>query len=122
MTDQILLRNVMKITEGRLDLFCEAVSEAVGFVEQHGPQLMVQTFIDREEMRATSFQLYRNSADMLRHWELSDPYIQKVSQHCEVERLELYGNPCEEVRAGISSFLKDGRGQIITPLVGFARF
>lgn len=122
MTDQILMRNVMKITEGSLDLFCEAVAEAVEFVRRHGPQLMVQTFIDRDGMRATSFQLYRNSVDVLRHWEWSDPYIQKVSQYCEVEKLELYGNPCEAVRAGVSSFIEDGRGQIIVPLTGFSRF
>lgn len=122
MTGQILIQNVMKITEGRLDLFCDAMFEAIEFVEQHCPQLMVQTFIDSEAMRATSFQLYRNSTDVLRHWEASAAYIQKVSLHCTVEQFELYGNPSEEVAAGISRFVGEERGRIVKPLMGFSRF
>ncbi|WP_028034575.1 hypothetical protein [Chelativorans sp. J32] len=122
MSDQLLFRNVMKITAGRREPFCAAVRQAIEFVEQHGPQLMVRTFIDDEAMRAVSFQLYRNSADVLRHWELSDPYIQAVSQHCTVEAFEVYGTPSKEVIAGLSQFLSDGRGLIVKPLVGFSRF
>jgi len=122
MTEQILLRNQMKITDGRLEPFCEAVRQAINFVEKSGPQLMVQTYIDEEDMRAVSFQLYRNSADVLRHWELSDPYIQAVSEHCTVEKLEVYGAPNEQVVTGLSKFLADGRGLIIKPLAGFSRF
>lgn len=121
-TEQILMRSVMKITEGRLDQFCDAIFEALESAEKHGPQLMVQTFTDREGMRATSFQLYRNSADVLRHWELSGSCIKKVSLHCTVEQFELYGNPSEEVAAGISQFIGDGRGRIVKPLMGFSRF
>lgn len=122
MTGQILMRNVMKIGEGRLDLFCAAVLEAVEFAQQHGPQVMVQTFVDRDAMRMTSFQLYRNSQDILRHWELSDPHIKKVSQHGTVETLEVYGTPNEQVMAGLAGFIDDGRGRIIPPLTGFSRF
>lgn len=73
MTEQILFRNVMKITEGSLEPFREAVRQAIEFVERNGPQIMVRTFIDEQEMRAVSFQLYRNCEDVLRHWEISDP-------------------------------------------------
>jgi len=122
MTDQILMRNVMKINENRLEPFCEAVREAVAFAERHGPQLMVRTFIDDNAMRATSFQLYRNSQDIVRHWELADPHIQNVSQYCSVERLEVYGAPSDAVLAGLGPFLADERGVIIAPLTGFSRF
>jgi hypothetical protein len=122
MTDQILVRNVIKITAGRLEPFREAVRQAIQFVEQNGPQLMVRTFIDQQEMRTVSFQLYRSSEDVLRHWEMSDPYIQRVSAHCTVERFEVYGNPSEKVVAGMSRFISDGRGQITMPLAGFSRF
>ena len=56
-----------------LDGFREAITAAIEFVEQHGPQDMVQVFIDEEQMLGHSFQLYANSAAILRHWELSDP-------------------------------------------------
>lgn len=122
MTEQLLFRNVMKITDGRLEPFREAVMQAIEFVEQHAPQLMVRTFIDVQDMRAVSFQLYRNSEDVLRHWEMSDPYIRAVSKHCTVERFEVYGDPSDEVQAGLSQFLTDGRGEIMPPLAGYSRF
>ncbi|WP_206185251.1 hypothetical protein [Sphingosinicella sp. CPCC 101087] len=83
----------MKITEGHLDAFREAVGTAIDFVEANGPQLMVRTFVDEQAMRAVNFQLYRNSDDILRHWALSDPYIKDVSAHCTVEAFEVYGDP-----------------------------
>lgn len=122
MTDQLLFRNVMKIKAGHLESFREAVRAAVDFVEQNAPQLMVRTFIDEAEMRAVSYQLYRDSADVLRHWQMSDAHIQSVSEHCSVEKFEVYGDPSEEVAKGISQFIDDGRGMIMPPLRGFSRF
>lgn len=122
MTEQLLFRNVMKIKAGHLQPFRDAVRAAVAFVEDNAPQLMVQTFIDETEMRAVSFQLYRNSADVLRHWQMSDAHIQSVSEHCSVEKFEVYGNPSDEVVRGVSQFINDGRGMIMPPLTGFSRF
>ncbi len=58
----------MRITKGHLAGFKGAVQEAVKFAKQHGPQLMVQTFIDEQQMLAYSFQLYRDSESVLVHW------------------------------------------------------
>lgn len=112
----------MKIKAGHLQPFREAVRAAVDFVEENAPQLMVRTFIDETEMRAVSYQLYRNSADVLRHWQMSDAHIQSVSAHCTVEKFEVYGDPSEEVARGVSQFMGDGRGMIMPPLKGFSRF
>ncbi|MBV7517434.1 hypothetical protein [Ensifer sp. ENS12] len=122
MTEQLLFRNLMRITPGHLDPFREAVLGAIAFVERHAPQLMVQTFIDEKAMQAVSIQLYRNSQDVLRHWQMSDAQIQDVSAHCTVERLEVYGNPSEAVAKGLAPFIGDGRGFIMPPLTGFSRF
>ncbi|GAU83027.1 hypothetical protein [Bosea sp. BIWAKO-01] len=122
MTEQIIIRNVMRITEGRLGRFREAVRQAVDHVEQNGPQLTVRTFIDDDEMCAVSFQLYRNSDDILRHWQMSDPHIQAVSEHCTVEAIEIYGSISKEVEAGLAPFVNDGRGRIAKPFAGFSRF
>lgn len=92
-SEPLLLRNTMRVTEGHLNEFKQAIDHAVEFVEQHGPQLMVQVFIDDEQLLAHSFQLYPDSAAILRHWSLSDPYIRDVMRHCTVERLEMYGEP-----------------------------
>jgi hypothetical protein len=109
------------IKAGHLQTFRGAVCAAVKFVEDNAPQLMVQTFIDETEMRAVSFQLHRNSADVLCHWQMPDAHIQSVSEHCSVEKFEVYGNPSDEVVRGVSQFINDGRGMIMPPLTGFSR-
>jgi hypothetical protein len=118
----LLMHNTMKITEGHLDGFREAVRRAVGFVEEHGPQLMVRVFVDEARLRAHSFQLYADSEAVRTHWRLSDPYIAAVMEHCSVERLDVYGNPDAEVRAALEP---GGPGPFpvsITPLfTGFVR-
>ncbi|MGK5628897.1 hypothetical protein [Streptomyces sp. URMC 123] len=50
----LLFRNTMRISDGHLESFRDAISKAVAFAEQHGPQLMVETFLDEERMLAHS--------------------------------------------------------------------
>lgn len=118
----VLMHNTMKITEGHLEGFRDAVRRAVGFVEEHGPQLMVRVFVDESEMRAHSFQLYRDSEAIRTHWKLSDPYIAGVMEHCSVERLDVYGDPDEQVRAALAPGASGPFPVSITPLfTGFLR-
>ncbi|GEM29839.1 hypothetical protein NN3_08460 [Nocardia neocaledoniensis NBRC 108232] len=117
----ILFHNTMRITEGHLAEFTAAVSRAVAFVEEHGPQLMVQVFVDEERGLAHSFQLYGDSDAVLAHWEMSDPYIQDVMAHCTVESFATFGEMSEAVRAGLAS----GPAGAVTErpfLTGFTRF
>jgi hypothetical protein len=67
----VLFRNTMRITDGHLGGFRQAIAQAVAFAEEHGPQLMVDVFIDEERMLAHSFQLYRDSDAVRTHWRLS---------------------------------------------------
>ncbi|PDP86292.1 hypothetical protein CQJ94_18025 [Glycomyces fuscus] len=98
----LLFHNTMRIAEGHLDAFAEAIGAAVAFTEKHAPQLMVEVFLDEEDMLAHSFQLYRDSASVLRHRELSDSYIRGVMEHCSVVGFEVYGEPDQRVREGIT--------------------
>lgn len=119
----ILFRNTMRITDGRLDEFKDAVREAVEFVEEHGPQLMVDVFIDEERMLAYSYQLYRDSDAIREHWRLSDPYICGVMEHCEVESFEVHGHPDDAVRESLRPMADSGTPVTITErATGFARF
>lgn len=119
----LLLHNTMRITEGHLDEFREAVRRAVGFVSEHGPQLMVQVFIDEQGLLAHSFQMYPDSAAILIHWRLADPFIADVMRHCSVERLAMYGEPSDEVRQGLRPVEMDGVERVTVPRhVGFVRF
>ncbi|TDB71838.1 hypothetical protein E1165_21950 [Micromonospora sp. KC723] len=117
----ILLRNTMRIKEGHLEKYRDAVRSAVDFVREHGPQLMVEVFIDEANLRAYSFQLYLDSAAVLKHWQLADPYIQEVMEHCSVEALDVYGQPSKEVMDGLTQ--NGGTASlVVTPhLTGFFR-
>ncbi|WP_280468874.1 hypothetical protein [Nocardia cyriacigeorgica] len=117
----ILFHNTMRITDGHLEEFSAAVRRAVEFVEEHGPQLMVQVFLDEERGLAHSFQLYPDSEAVLAHWKLSDPYIQEVMAHCTVQSFETFGEMSEEVLAGLRSG-PAGEPTIRPLLTGFTRF
>jgi hypothetical protein len=119
----LLFRNTMRIAEGHLEGFRDAVTRAVAFAEEHGPQLMVETFVDEERMLAHSFQLYRDSDAVRLHWELADPYIQEVMKHCRVERFEVFGAPDADVVAGVRSALGGQCAVTFSPrIAGFVRF
>jgi hypothetical protein len=118
----LLLHNTMRIRPGHLEPYKAAVQRAVEFVEEHGPQIMVQVFIDEERLEAHSFQLYPDSDAILTHWKLSDPYIQDVMAHCTVERLEMFGEPDERVRSAMSPVDTSDVSQWTFPrLIGFLR-
>ncbi|HTF50899.1 MAG TPA: hypothetical protein VK735_25940, partial [Pseudonocardia sp.] len=101
----ILFHNTMKIVDGHLEEFSAAVRRAVAFVQEHGPQLMVQVFVDEERGLAHSFQLYPDSDAVLAHWAMSDPYIRDVMEHCTVDSFETYGELSEPVRHGLRTGL-----------------
>ncbi|RSN60296.1 hypothetical protein [Actinomadura sp. WAC 06369] len=119
----LLFRNTMRITDGHLAGFRDAIARAVGFAQEHGPQLMVQTFVDEELMLAHSFQLYRDSDAVRLHWKLADPYIQDVMEHCRVEHFEVFGEPDAGVTAGLRASLGARTPLTFAPRVaGFLRF
>ncbi|MFI8219833.1 hypothetical protein [Streptomyces sp. NPDC085932] len=121
-TSTILFRNTMRITDGHLDGFRRAIAQAVAFAQEHGPQLMVDVFIDEERMLAHSFQLYRDSDAIRAHWRLSDPYIREVMEHCTVQHFEIFGAPDHDIVTALKT--PDGASLTfaISPrLVGFNR-
>ncbi|SDK96593.1 hypothetical protein [Streptomyces indicus] len=119
----LLFRNTMRITEGHLDAFRAAIARAVDFAEQHGPQLMVQTFIDEERLLAHSFQLYADSDAVRLHWKLADPYIREVMEHCTVEGFEVFGTPDADVTEGIRAAVAPPATLTFAPrIAGFVRF
>lgn len=95
----------------------------IEFVETNGTQLLVEVYVDEENMQAYSFQVYPDSESMLFHWQISDPYIHDVMQHSAVKRLDIYGQPNHVVMEGIRSFSRNGITVSVTPhFAGFYRF
>lgn len=120
--EPLLMHNTMRITDGHLKEFKQAIDASVEFVEQHGPQLMVQVFIDADAGVAHSFQLYPDSAAVERHWQLSDPYIRDVMRHCTVASLAVYGTPSDAVTSGIAQSTGDAERVVVPRHGGFLRF
>ncbi len=123
MSESIMLINTMRIEAGRLEEFKESVRRSLAFVEAKGPQHMVEVYVDEKNMRAYSFQLYRDSESILSHWQMSDPYIRDVMQYITVKRLDIYGQPDEAVMEGLRPFSEEGVVVSVTPhFAGFTRF
>lgn len=118
----ILFRNTMAYDTLNSDKFKEAIYSAVEFAQKNAPQLMVQVFIDEKLGLAYSFQLYRNSDDILKHWEVSDENIGEVMKYCEVKKFEVYGTPSKEVIDGILGSVDSDKVSFIPELVGFYKF
>lgn len=118
-TGAILFRNTMAYDTANTDKFKRAIYNAVSFAEKNAPQLMVQVFIDEKRGLAYSFQLYRNSEDILKHWTVSDENISEVMKYCEVIKFEVYGTPTQEVIEGIISSVGRDKVSFTPELTGF---
>ncbi|OWY64954.1 hypothetical protein B7486_44470 [cyanobacterium TDX16] len=67
MSESILLVNTMQIHQGELKDFQESVKRSIEFVETNGLQVLVEVYIDEDNMQAYSFQFYADSESMLFH-------------------------------------------------------
>jgi len=82
---------------------------------------IVVTYGDEQRMLAVSYQLYRDSAAILEHWHLADPYIARVMEHCVVAEFQIHGERDMEVLARMRPMLDDGRATLIPRISGFVR-
>jgi catechol 2,3-dioxygenase-like lactoylglutathione lyase family enzyme len=119
--EAVLIRNTMAFDRQHAAEFRQAILNAVDFANKHAPQLMVMTYIDDENGLCYSFQLFRDSEAILRHWKVSDPNITEVMKHCVVRSMEVYGRPSEAVRNGILGSVGDATVSFTPELAGFFR-
>ncbi len=120
MSGPIIFVTTMRIEEGALEDFKEAARRSTEFLEAEGPQLMAQVFIEEEELRAHGLQVHRDSASILAHWQLADPYMREVMQHVTTTRVDIYGVPSEAVMEGMRRL--SSQGAIVTATPRFAGF
>ena len=63
-----------------------------------------------------------SSFAILQHWRIAAPHIRDVMESCGMRRLDVYGQPSEEVILGLLSLIEQGVPVTITPgFVGFRR-
>ena len=101
MSGHIIFITTSQIQDGALEKVKEAARKSVDFIEANGPQLLAEVCIDEKELRFHSIQVHRDSASILTHWQLTDPYMRDVMQHITTTRVDVYGQPSEDVMAGM---------------------
>jgi predicted pyridoxine 5'-phosphate oxidase superfamily flavin-nucleotide-binding protein len=122
-SELIVFITTFQIENGALEKFKEASRKSTDFLEANGPQLMAEVCIDENEMRAHGVQVHRDSESILSHWQLSDPYMRDVMQYITTTRVDIYGEPNEDVIEGMRRLSSKGAVLTVTPrFVGFSRF
>ena len=122
MSEHILFITTFQIEDGALEKFKEAVRKSTDFLEINGPQLMVEVCIDENEMRAHGIQVHRDSQSILTHWQLADPYMRDVMQYITTTRVDIYGQPNEDVMEGMRRLSSQGAVISVTGrFTGFSR-
>lgn len=123
MSERIMLITSFDIHPGKLAAFNDAIAKAVAFARDHGPQLLVEVYIDDDALRAHSCQIQPDPAAILRHWQMADPHIAAVMDCCSMTRIEIFGTPGRAVLDGMEPLAREGVRIRITPgFTGFARF
>jgi|GEM_PF-1008281 len=122
MSVPIIFITTFQIENGALEKFKEAARKSTEFLETNGPQLMVEVCIDENEMRAHGIQVHRDSESILTHWQMSDPYMRDVMQYITTTRVDIYGQPNEDVLEGMRQRTSQDSVISVTPgFVGFTR-
>lgn len=122
MSEHIMQLSTFEIKQGTLEAFKSSIEKSVTFAEENGPQLLVEVYIDEENMRAHSCQIQPDSESILAHWEMSEPYIDDVMQNCTMKRLDIYGQPNDEVMAGLEELAEEITVTVTPNFTGFSRF
>lgn len=122
MSDHILFITTSRIQDGALEKVKEAARKSVAFIEANGPQLLAEVYIDERELRFHSIQVHRDSASIVTHWQLADPFMRDVMQYITTSRVDIYGQPSEVVMAGMQRLSSQGALLSVTPrFAGFSR-
>ena len=122
MSSRILLHNTMRGHDGQWNELCQALRDAVDFTQHHTPQLAVEIFIEEERHIAHSFQWFPDSEAVRAHWNISASAIDRVMDHGSVERLDVYGNPDQQVLDTLETFSQHLPVTVSPRLAGFLRW
>lgn len=90
--DVILYHNTMRIYQGHLEAFRREAENAVAVVEEQGPQIMLEIFIDEPRMLAHSIQVHADSESIRTHVKTRNPGSGPIMDHCEVQSFAVFGN------------------------------
>jgi quinol monooxygenase YgiN len=105
--NQIHFRAELTIEEGKIEEFKKRVQDMSRVVEANEPDTIHYKFyINRAETKCIVNEIYANSEAVLAHITgvASQTILPKVHSVSRITRLDVYGNPSEELQKAITSF------------------
>ena len=118
--DQIHIRAEFTIEEGKKEEFKRLVKDMSRTVEANEPDTInYQFYLNRDETKCIVNETYSNSEAALAHNSsvASQTILPKVFSVARISRLDVYGNPGEELQKVLTGIF----AQIYNPFAGFSR-
>ena len=118
--NQIHVRAEFTIENGKIEEFKKLIQDMSRMVENNEPDTInYQFYLDRSETKCMVHETYTNSESTLAHITgiASKTILPKIFNISKLIRLDVYGNPSEELQKIIASF----DSQIFNRFTGFNR-
>ena len=118
--NQIHVRAEFTLEKGKIEEFKNLIQEMSRMVENNEPDTMnYQFYLNRSETMCLVHETYTNSESVLAHVNgvASKTILPKIFNIAKINRLDVYGNPSEELQKVLTSF----NSQIFNLSAGFSR-
>ena len=119
-TNQINVRAEITIENGKIVEFKKLIEDMSRMVENNEPYTInYQFYLNRSETRCMVHETYTNSESTLAHVTslASKTILPKIFNISKLIRLDVYGNPSEELQKVLTSF----DSQVFNLFTGFSR-
>lgn len=125
MPDPIIVVDSSRIREGKLEEVKALVEELTNFVAANeADPIAYNVYLDEGGTRMTVVQIHPSSASMEFHLQVAAPVFRKFAPLLELERVDFYGAPSDELREQMrrkAELLGDARVVVNELAAGFAR-
>src|SRR4029453_68434 len=98
--NNLYFRSEVTIEEGKIEEYKQLVQEMVKEVEANEPDtISYQIYLDKAETKGIAWETYANSEAVFAHIKgvASQSILPKIHSVCKISRLDVYGNPNEEL-------------------------
>jgi quinol monooxygenase YgiN len=117
---QITMRAEVTIEEGKIEEYKQLAQEMSKVVEDNQPDTLIfQFYFSRDETKSIVWETFTNSESVLIHMKgvAAQTIFPKISNVCKINRVDMYGNPSEELQKAITNL----GPQIYNHFIGFSR-
>jgi quinol monooxygenase YgiN len=118
--NQIHIRAEFTLEKGKIEEFKNLIQKMSRMVENNEPDTInYQFYINRSETMCLVHETYTNSESVLAHVNgvASKIILPKIFNMAKINRLDVYGNPSEELQKVLTSF----HSQTFNLFTGFSR-